>query len=379
MKLIVDENIAFAKEAFSHFGEVNLMPGRSIKNEDLLEAEILIVRSVTNVNKELLDGTAVKFVGTATIGTDHLDEEYLKEHSIFYTSAAGCNSYAVAEYVFSAIIHLAYFNNLELKNKSIGIIGKGNIGSKVVKMAEALGLEILVNDPPLQRETGSKEFCSLEEALSADIITFHVPLNLEGEDKTLHLLNENNIGLIKPGSVLINSSRGPVVDNKTLLARIKKSNDIFTVFDVWENEPKLDKEFLGLVNIATPHIAGYSLEGKVNGTKMIYDKLCEHQNETPNWEPELPKIKSPVIELNFEKSIEYMFHKIFNHVYPISEDNSKLKKALSLATNEIPAYFDKLRKDYPLRRELDKYSIKFSKPNSNLNNLMRALRLSLLQ
>ncbi len=378
MKIVVDENIAFAEEAFGGFGELRLLPGRSIKNQDLLDAEILIIRSVTEVNESLLGGSKIKFVGTATIGMDHLDENYLRSADIKYAGAAGCNSFAVTEYVLSALSHLAHFNDLKLSGKSIGIIGMGNIGGKVAHAASIMGLKALKNDPPLERIGFEDEFCSLEKALSADIVTFHVPLNLEGRDKTVHMLNEENIHLIKPGAILINTSRGPVVDNSVLLNRLKLKNDIFTVLDVWENEPQINRELLKRVNIATPHIAGYSLEGKANGTKIIYNKLCEFLSAEPEWIPSLPSVKSDIV-VNPKDDFEKIMYSIMASVYNIAEDSLNLKRAAVLPPKEIPVLFDTLRKKYPLPGELDKYKTKFTQPDNELVSKLCALRLSVCE
>ncbi|MFN3693868.1 MAG: 4-phosphoerythronate dehydrogenase [Ignavibacterium sp.] len=224
MKIIVDENIAFAKEAFSLFGDVVLLPGREITNETLKNADVLIIRSVTDVNEKLLSNTSVKFVGTATIGTDHIDLDYLKSMDITFADAKGCNAYAVAEYFLTALLKVCSDEDISLQNKSIGVIGVGNVGSKVAGFSELLGLKVLKNDPPLQRENPDENFYSLDEVLQCDIITLHVPLTLEGEDKTYHLLNAENFEVLKDGSILINTSRGAVIDNQALRKVINQKN-----------------------------------------------------------------------------------------------------------------------------------------------------------
>ncbi len=352
MKITADENIIYAEEAFSSIGDVSLLHGREITNEKLKDTDALIVRSITKVNKQLLENTNVRFIGTATIGDDHIDKKYLQEKDIYFTNAKGCNAQAVAEYVFSAIAHLCINNNISLKNKSLGIIGTGNIGSRVAKIVEKLGLEVIKNDPPLQRKSNSDEFRSFEEALQADIITFHVPLNIGGEDNTFHLLNECNLSLIKPGTILINASRGAVIDNTALKKHLQREKNIFTVLDVWENEPNIDKELLGLVDIATPHIAGYSYEGKVNGTVMMHQALCKFYNSKINWQPPNIEVKNNLIHLT-SRTLEEQLHEIFSSVYPIAEDDIKLRTLLKPDSNGN--LFDKLRKEYPLRRELKNY------------------------
>ncbi|MBI9071881.1 MAG: 4-phosphoerythronate dehydrogenase [Melioribacteraceae bacterium] len=375
MKLIIDENLAYGEEAFSKIGNITKSHGRKITNDLLMDSDALIVRSITKVNEDLLRNTKVKFVGTATIGTDHLDKNYLDEKNIHYTSAAGCNAWAVTEYVFSALFHLAKEINFNLTDKSIGIIGHGNIGSKIVKFAEALGMKTIINDPPLQRKTGNSIYKSLDEALTADIITLHVPLNKTGIDKTVHLIDEKRLNSLKERTILINSCRGPVVDNIAMVNRLKENNNIYTVFDVWEEEPSLSLELLNLVNIATPHIAGYSWEGKVNGTWIVHDKLCEFLNIKPEWKPNMPEVDDNVIHFSGKNSIEENFYNLFNKVYPIFEDNGRLKKALELSSNKVGNYFDSLRKDYPFRRELLNYKIELDEKLSRLIKVLETFRL----
>ena len=218
MKLIIDENITFAKEAFSSFGDAKLLDGRTLTNKDVQDADVLVVRSITNVNEDLIKNSKVKFVGTATIGTDHIDLEYLKNQNIRFADAKGCNADSVAEYVFTALLKVASEKNIYLQEKTIGVVGIGNIGSRVVRLAESLGMKVLKNDPPLERKGIGNNYLNLDEILQADIITFHVPLNLDGIDKTFHLLNENNLKKIKKGTIIINSSRGAVINNLALLA-----------------------------------------------------------------------------------------------------------------------------------------------------------------
>ena len=275
LRLIVDENIAFADTVFAQFGKVNLMPSREITNSILMDADILIVRSITTVDETLLKNAPVKFVGTATIGTDHIDLDYLKSKNIFFADAQGCNAFSVAEYVLASLLTLAVKFDFSLKDKSIGIVGVGNVGSKVAAFAEALGMTVLLNDPPLKRTGDKRNFVELDEILKCDIVTLHTPLNLDGIDKTYYLFNKDNLNKLKDGAILINSSRGAVINNLDLLIAIEKKK-LKVVLDVWENEPDINTELVNNVLIATPHIAGYSYEGKVNGTKIIYESLCEY-------------------------------------------------------------------------------------------------------
>lgn len=357
MKLVVDENISFAEEAFGSFGEIVLLNGRKIDNQILTDADALIVRSITNVNEDLLKNTKVKFVGTATIGTDHIDLDYLEKSNITFTSASGCNSYAVTEYVFCAVSNIITQKNINKKKPSIGIVGFGNIGTKIARYAKAMGLDVFISDPPLERAGNPQIFYQLEKILQSDIITFHVPLNMDGVDKTYHLLDEEKLKIVKPGTILINSSRGPVVDNNALLKRLKNENDIYTTLDVWENEPDFIPELLQNIIFGTPHIAGYSLEGKVNGTKMVYDALCNFLEETPAWTPVLPIVENNIIELENEQNHFEILASIFEKVYSIKEDDLLLRNSLNMTGEQKKIYFDKLRKDYKYRRELNNYKL----------------------
>ena len=226
MEIIVDENIAYGDEAFSEFGKVRHYYGREINNKILQDAEVLIIRSITKVNEELLAGTKIKFVGTATIGTDHLDKNYLNKNGIVFANSPGCNSFAVAEYVTTSLINVAISKNISLKNKTIGIIGYGNIGTKVECFAKLLGMKTILNDPPLEKSAKENKLTTLANALSCDAVTFHVPLNKAGEYKTVHLLNKNNINLIKHDAILINASRGEVTDNKVVLRSEEHTSEL---------------------------------------------------------------------------------------------------------------------------------------------------------
>lgn len=356
LKLIVDENIAFADQAFNQFGKVTLLPGRKISNSELKNADILIVRSITNVDENLLKNTPVKFIGTTTIGTDHIDLEYLSKNKIMFADAKGCNAYSVAEYVIAAILNLAVRFELSLKNKSIGIVGVGNIGSKVAAFADALGMNVLLNDPPLKRSGDKRNFVELDEIFKCDIITLHVPLNLTGIDKTYHLFDKENIKKIKDNAILINTSRGAIINNLELLSLIDKKN-LKVVLDVWENEPDINLELLKKVQIGTPHIAGYSYEGKVNGTKIIYDSLCGFLRAERSFQFNLPLPENPILSFEECDEIEKSLEKLVSVIYPIKEDDKRMRKMLDMTREERIIDFDRQRKNYPRRREFNNYTV----------------------
>ncbi len=345
IKVICDENITYAEEAFSGLGNLVLLPGRKIKNTHLLDADILIVRSVTNVNEELLKNSSVKFVGTATIGTDHLDKKYLEDSGIKYASAPGCNSFAVAEWVITSILFL--INRFNLSPKTATVIGHGNIGSKVAPLITSLGIDVKIVDPPKAELENINNFYLLDEVLNSDIITFHTPMIKNGKYPTYHLMNIERLSSLKNDTILINTSRGAVVDNSALLDILDKTK-LFTAFDVWENEPNINLELLEKINIATPHIAGYSLEGKVNGTKMIYDELYSYLSIENKWKPSLPEIDNCLIKSRSQNYYQFLFD-LTKELYPIKNDDSALRKH--------PLQFDDLRKNYNARREFSNFKI----------------------
>lgn len=372
MKIIADENISFAREAFSGLGELKLVSGRSVSSRILKEADVLIVRSVTKVNEKLLNKTNVKFVGTATTGTDHIDTEYLSEKGIYFAAASGCNSDAVAEYVTSALIRFSVLNNFSLKEKVLGVIGVGNIGSRVARIGRALGMKVILNDPPLYRQTGDEIYRPLNELFDADVITFHVPLNYQGTDRTFHLFDRNELLRLKEGTVLINTSRGEVVNNTSLLQLLDKKK-FNVILDVWENEPAINQKLLEEVFIGTPHIAGYSVEGKVNGTLMVYRALCDFIGIKPTWKPALPEVEENFIIPGEYTSVEKVLDEIISRVYDIKKDDLDLRKILSENNTGVVEHFDKLRKNYPYRREFSNYEI-YTGSNIQLEEILGSLR-----
>ena len=378
LTLIADENIIYAREAFSEFGKVHLLPGRAINQQSLQHADVLIVRAVTPVNARILENTPVQFVGTATIGIDHVDLDYLQARNIAFASAAGCNADAVKEYVFTVIARFIAEKKRSFQDLTLGVIGVGNIGSRVARLASRLGMRVLKNDPPLQRQSGSRGFIAIDEVLpQADILTLHVPLTLSGPDKTHHLIDRERLTRLKPGALLINSSRGPVVDNSALLQHLKANPAANTILDVWENEPEIDIELLRHVRLGTPHIAGYSLEGKVNGTRLIYQALCQFLGRQGRWQAEMPPVANSRIVIDGTLSVEQAMLQALSHVYDIRKDDANLRKLLSIPAGERAAYFEHLRKTYRLRRECPNFKVQIQPPNAAITNMLRAFRFSI--
>lgn len=373
MKLVVDENITFAMQAFSVFGEVQLISGRKINNAILKDADILIVRSITRVDEKLLHDTRVRFVGTATIGTDHIDLDFLEKNKIAFSDAKGCNADSVAEYFLSALLKIAVVKNIKLTGKTVGVVGVGNVGSRVAMFSKAIGLNVLKNDPPRERAGDGNDYVSLKEALGSEIISLHVPLNLSGVDQTYHMLNSKRINSLKRGAILINTSRGPVIDNAALADRLENKS-LTVCLDVWEGEPKINTALLEKVYIASPHIAGYSFEGKVNGTKLIYNSLCNFLKTEINQPIILPEVKDNIIIMNSEGTIENKLYSVIKHIYNIDFDDSSIRKMAGMNENDSVLYFDKLRKEYPLRREFNNYSVIIKKKDCKLGEMLKAFR-----
>ncbi len=387
MIIVADENIPLVQEAFGTLGQVVTLPGRSITADVLRQtkAEVLIVRSVTGVGPELLRGSSVRFVGTATIGTDHLDLAFLKKEKIEFASAPGCNANSVAEYVIAALLFLARGKGFNLEGKSLGVIGVGNVGSRVATKAQALGMKVLLNDPPLARSTGEPRYLPLEALMDADFLTLHVPLTREGLDATYQMVNEDFLARMRPDSILINTSRGLVVDEKALKVVLRNGRIAAAVLDVWEHEPSIDVQLLGLVALGTPHIAGYSLDGKVNGTFMVYQALCRYSGLQPQWRPDevlsnrkqpplsLDNVPQDIEEVQRTRQVEDVIGGLVRQLYDIQKDDANLRKITELNAEERGAYFDRLRKEYPVRREFHSLGVKLSRQDKKLSGILKAL------
>jgi erythronate-4-phosphate dehydrogenase len=369
MRIVADPSIPFAQEAFGPLGEVRLVPGREIAASAVRHADALLVRSVTPVNAALLDGSAVKFVATATIGTDHIDETYLSAKGICFASAQGSNANSVAEYVVAAMLEMGRRRKFRLRNKTLGVIGVGHVGSRVVRNAEALGMRVLANDPPRARTEHLRDYVAIGQVLSeADIISLHVPLTKSGAHSTYHLFAKDTLAALEDRlPILINTSRGAVIDNKDLLKAIDGGKLGGVVLDVWENEPNISPELLEIVDIGTPHIAGYSFDGKVNGTQMIYLALCDSFGIKPSWEPILPPPSEPRFKAHFrsEEDDEDVLRGVIERVYNISADDVALRTDVRR--------FDVLRAEYPTRREFFNMSAVLSGAPDRLQRKFAAL------
>jgi erythronate-4-phosphate dehydrogenase len=354
MKIVADENIPHVVECFSSIGQVEAVSGRKITPKAVADADILLVRSVTQVGQDLLADSKVKFVATATIGFDHVDVDFLRRRNIGFASAPGSNANSAAEYVVAALLEVGQRHNITLEGKSIGVVGVGNVGSRVAKKCTALGMKVKLNDPPLRRQSGDPKYLPMDELFDCDFITLHTPLTFEGIDGTFHLADERFFKSLKTGGVFINASRGGVVDSTALQLAIKAGRLTAVVLDVWENEPNIDVELMEMVDIATPHIAGYSLDGKIAGMIMIYRDACEYfglqlKYEIGDFLPE-PAVRQLTISPR-GKPEQQVLHQAVNEIYRITADDRKLRHILEEKAEQKGAFFDGLRKNYPVRRE----------------------------
>ena len=354
MKIVCDNKIPFLRGVLEPYAEVVYLPGKETTAEVVKDADAIITRTRTICNEALLKGSSVKVIATATIGFDHIDTKWVEANGIVWRNAPGCNSWSVKQYMASVLVTLARKHGFDLKEKTLGVVGVGNVGSKVAEIASLLGMKVLLNDPPRARKEGAESFVTLDEIIAkSDIITCHVPLNKEGEDKTVHLFDEARIASLGKHQILMNSSRGSVVDNKALKAALKSGAILGGVLDVWEGEPDLDRELISLLDITTPHIAGYSADGKANGTMASVRTVAELLGlPLTEWAPS--EIPAPEQSLEFSidaagKSLQEVLSEAILHTYEVMDDDAKLRSH--------PELFEKLRGDYQIRRELTAFTL----------------------
>lgn len=361
MKIVADENIPLVNEFFGHLGEVVCLPGRTLTAADVRDADAMIVRSVTKVGSALLDGSKVKFVGTCTIGVDHLDQSYLDANGIRWSSAPGCNANSVVEFVYAALCHLD-INWLPMK---VGIIGCGNVGGLLYQRLKAQGVNVRCYDPNLTLAQ-NPDLTSLEEVLACDVISMHTPLIRTGAHPSFHLLGYKELMQLKTAAVLINCGRGPVINNQALLDVLAERNDLRIVLDVWEPEPDISLKLLDKVLLGSPHIAGYSYDGKLNGTAMVYQALCHHLNKMSQSSlvTLVPPITNNVLCIDkknqAENTIFNIAKELIKQVYDIAADDIRLRALARQAVAGETVFgegFDGLRKHYPMRREFHNYQV----------------------
>lgn len=359
MHIVADENIPLLDGFFASLGRITRLPGRQIAQADLLDADVLLVRSVSRVDAELLQGTAVRFVGTCTIGTDHLDLAWLARSGIQVASAPGCNARGVVEYVLSCLLTLAERTGQPWQERVVGIVGVGQVGKRLAATLKALGVRTLLCDPP-RALAGEQGFVTLDELLAeADVVSCHVPLSSGGAHATRHLLDEQRLCGLRQGAWLINSSRGPVIDGQALEQLLARRADLHVVLDVWEAEPLVSPGLAARCALATPHVAGYSLDGKLRGTEQIYQALCDYLGAPRQYQLAdlAPLMGQARLDLAAAPPADWVLQKALRSVYDVRDDDARMRRMLQVAqTAADPAAaccagFDLLRKDYPLRRE----------------------------
>jgi len=372
VRILADENIPML-EVFEHHGSLRRVAGRSLDRAVLADAEVLLVRSVSQVDRALLEGSQVKFVGTCTIGTDHLDIDYFAEQGIGWASAPGCNARGVVDYVLSALLTLAERDGVDLAQRCFGVVGAGQVGERLVQVLRGLGWQVLVCDPPRQQREGG-DYVDLATLLErCDTISLHTPLTKLGQWPTHHLLGAEQLQSLKTGSWLINASRGAVVDNQALKQFLAQRSDVRVVLDVWEGEPQVDAELAQRCDIATAHIAGYSLDGKIRGTEQIYQAFCQHFAIPTQTAIAFPEQTLLSMQLAAHTPVAEAMRVVCRAVYDLRGDDARFRLSLQGDTEQRRAAFDLVRKNYPVRREIPDVQVQISQPQAQLQQMIKAL------
>jgi len=373
MRIVADENIPLVNEFFGEFGEIVALPGRNLRPEQLRDADVLLVRSVTRVDADLLAGSRVRFVGTATIGCDHVDQAYLQQQGISFANAPGCNATSVVEYVLSTLAVMNEQLGRRWGESKVGIIGLGNVGGRLKRTLEALGYEVLACDPPL-RDQGVHGLVDLEMVLTCPTISIHTPLSRSGDHPTHHLLNKERLERLQSDQVLINTARGPVIEEAALLEKLRQHPEWPVVLDVWEFEPRVNQELLSRVRLGSAHIAGYSLDGKMRGTEMIYQALCAHLKVPARTSLDELLPAPPLTHLRFgaPADVDEALNIAIRACYDVRTDDALLRRALTVPSEQQAAAFDQLRKQYRVRREFARTQIAIDAAERQLRQYLGA-------
>jgi len=377
LKIVADENIPLLQRFFGDVGDLLAKPGREINADDVASADVLLVRSVTQVNAALLDGSKVRFVGTCTAGFDHVDTDYLAKNNIRFSSAPGANANSVVEYVLSCISILADTHDIDYSRARVGIVGYGNVGSLLAKKLTKLGLQTRVYDPLIQ--DADRELDSLEDVLACEVISLHTPLTTEGDFPTYHMIDASKLDALNSDQVLINGGRGGVICEQALKARLKQADAPTVILDVWENEPAIDSELASLVYIGTPHIAGYSFDGKVAGTEMVYRALCQSLGLPTRHSLGQFLEESPLSRMCFTSNAnpDWCIHTAIRACFDVRHDHGQLMRVLRSEPAERASGFDKLRKHYRCRREFSGVKIQLKQVDSELYSRFKSLGFNL--
>ncbi len=378
MKIVCDANMPYVREAFGTLGDVVALDGRAIAPEHVRDADLLITRSTTRVNAALLGDRRLRFYGAGVIGTDHVDADFLARAGIPWTAAPGCNAASVAQYITSALVNLAARYAWRLNRLTLGVVGVGHVGRLVCERARALGLRVVACDPPRRRDPADEEaqaFVDLDALLrEADVVTLHVPLSRSGEDATWHLLDAPRFARMRRGAFLINAARGPVIDSDAWLAAKASGQVRGTILDTWDPEPAYRLDVREQVDWGTPHIAGHSFEGKVNGTLHVYREACAVLDVAPTFTPQLPPPPVPSITLDASGlDDEALLRRLVLPVYDVTVDDAAMRGAVCADDTQRAKAFDRLRRDYPMRREFDATRVVLQHATPGQRHLVRAL------
>lgn len=374
IRIVADDKIPFLRGALEGVAHIDYIPGAEISRTDLLKADGLITRTRTRCDRALLEGTRVRFIASATIGYDHIDTAYCQSAGIRWTNAPGCNASSVRQYIVSTLLYLSASRKIDLEALTLGVVGVGNVGSKVAEAAKALGMKVLLNDPPRKRREGGSAFVEINELLQqAQVITLHVPLQRGGRDNTFRMVNRDFLQGMLRGAILINTSRGEVVDEPALLESILEGRCSDAILDVFDNEPVINRELLEAVTLGTPHVAGYSLDGKANGTLMSVRALSRFFNLGLDlWEPDSIPVPSPselLSDASSGRTVELLWE-LFRQTYDVTADDRRLR--------EDPGSFERLRGNYPLRREPEAYSVRLFQGYREISAILEQLGFSVL-
>jgi erythronate-4-phosphate dehydrogenase len=373
MIIALDRALPYWEEAFSKLGEIRLFAGRDLKPEAIRDADALIARSVTPVRAPLLENSSIRFVAAACAGIDHIDLAYLKKRGVAFAHAAGCNANAVSEYIVTALHVIANRRGWKLKSKSLAVIGVGNVGSRVARKARALGMEVLLCDPPLRDRTGDAQYQSYEDALKADILTFHVPLSRERPYPTWHMMDRRTLDRLSTEQFLINSSRGAVFDNHDLKCALQEGKIAGAVLDVWEGEPRIDYSLLELVDIGTPHLAGTTLDGKIKATEMARDEFCRFYGLKSSGSMDAlypgPQKVHPVNG----KSDPLVILSVLQQIYDITQNDAELRALSSLPQERAAENFEHLRTSQVLRPEFPHFIVELEERQKDLADILMGL------
>jgi len=354
MKIVIDQKIPFIKGVLEQKAEIKYLPGDKINAAAVKDADALIIRTRTRCDKNLLEGSKVSFIASATIGFDHIDTAYCKKAGIYWTNAPGCNSSSVEQYIVSVLLYFAQMNEIDLKKTTVGIVGLGNVGTKVKRALNALGCNCLVNDPPREKEEGSDGYTDLKDLLSqSDIVSLHVPLTSSGPYSTEKMADRDFFESMKKGACFINSSRGEVVDEDALKEAIRSDKLGEVALDVYRNEPHVDQGLLAMLSIATPHIAGYSSDGKANGTEMSVQSVSRYfKLGMDDWKVKnIPQAgdKELLMDLSEGEFLDIL-SEVYSRTYQVMEDHDRFMDAMD--------QFEKLRGNYRVRREASAYRLR---------------------